>query len=214
MANTRKKTPKRNDTGTIESDNHADTWCFGPNFVIDHFTGQTCSGSGYNGTVNDEGIAIGTGLTLWTDPETSQKHLLQVNQGLDMRHILDHTLANPNQCRSFGISWCDDAWDPHRLFDIDCKGPDLLIPSHLQGSTALFTTRTPTEDKIRSLYDDQIELTDDATWDPGRLPGIVTVNVTSDASAVLRMKNDVPSEGLRVCATMERDAGYIEDAGD
>ena len=29
--------------GTIESNNHANTWCFGPNFVMDHFTGQTCS---------------------------------------------------------------------------------------------------------------------------------------------------------------------------
>ena len=26
--------------GTIESDNHADTWYFGPNFVMDHFTGK------------------------------------------------------------------------------------------------------------------------------------------------------------------------------
>ena len=89
-----------------------------------------------------------------------------------------------------------------------------MIPFQLQGSTALFTTRTPTEDEIRSLYDDRIELTDDATWDPGGIPGIVTVNVNSNASDVLRMKDDVPSEGLRVCATMERDAGYIEDAGD
>ena len=35
-------------SGTIESDNHADTWCFGPNFVMNHFTGQTCSVSGFN----------------------------------------------------------------------------------------------------------------------------------------------------------------------
>ena len=89
-----------------------------------------------------------------------------------------------------------------------------MIPFQLQGSTALFTTRTPTEDEIRSLYDDRIELTDDATWDPGGIPGIVTVNVNSNTSAILRMKDDVSSEGLRVCATMERDAGYIEDAGD
>ena len=83
-----------------------------------------------------------------------------------MRHILDHTLANPNQCRSFGISWCDDDWDPNLLFGIDYKGPDLLIHFQLQRSTALFKTRTPTEDKIRNLYDDQIELTNSNTWDP------------------------------------------------
>ena len=35
-------------SGTIESNNHDDTLCFGLNFVSDHFTGQTCSVSGYN----------------------------------------------------------------------------------------------------------------------------------------------------------------------
>ena len=100
------------------------------------------------------------------------------------------------------------------MFGIDCKGLDLLVPFQLQGSTALFATRTPTEDKIRNLYDNRIELTDSNTWDPEGLPGIATVNVTSNASAVLRLKDDVPSEGLRVCATMEIDAGYIEDVGD
>ena len=97
MAATRRDKAKEIKTGTIESDNHVDTWCFGPNFVMDHFTCQTCNISGYNGKINDKQIAIGTGLTLWTDPGTGQKHLLQVNQGLDMRHILDHNLANPNQ---------------------------------------------------------------------------------------------------------------------
>ena len=28
------------------------------------------------------------------------------------------------------------------------------------------------------------------------------------------MKKDISSEGLRVCATMERDTGYIQDGGD
>ena len=95
----------------IESNSHADTWCFGPNFVRDHFTGQTCSVSGYDKKVQSTEICIGKGLTMWTDPNSGKLQLLQVNQGLDMQHIFDHTLANPNQCRSFGVSWCDDVWD-------------------------------------------------------------------------------------------------------
>jgi len=82
---------------------------FGPNFVIDHFTGQTCSVSGYDKKVQSTKVYIGTGLMMGTDPNSGNLQLLQVNQGLDMRHILDHTLANPNQCWSFGVSWCDDA---------------------------------------------------------------------------------------------------------
>ena len=39
MATNRCKKAKIVVSGTIESNNHADTWCFGPNFVMDHFTG-------------------------------------------------------------------------------------------------------------------------------------------------------------------------------
>ena len=59
-------------SATIESDNHADTWCFGPNFIMDHFTGQTCSVSGYDKKIQSNEIYIGTGLTLWIDPNTGK----------------------------------------------------------------------------------------------------------------------------------------------
>ena len=71
-------------TCAIESDNHTDTWCFGPNFVMDSFSEQTCNVSGYDKQVNNTEVHIGTGLTIWTDPTSGKLHLLQVNQGLDM----------------------------------------------------------------------------------------------------------------------------------
>ena len=143
-------------TGAIESDNHADTWCFGPNFVMDSFTGQTCNVSGYNKQVNNTEVRIGTGLTIWTDPTSGKLHLLQVHQGLDMRDVIDHTLANPNQCQSFAVSWCDDAWDQNRPLGIKLEDPELSIPFKMNGSFAEFITRTPTEDEIRDLFDDRI----------------------------------------------------------
>ena len=109
--------PKENGqvvSSTIESDNLADTWCFGPNFVMDSYTRQTCNISGYNKKFNDTEVSIDTRFTIWTNPTSGKLHLLQVNQGLDMKEILDHTLVNPNQCWLFGISWCDDAWDENR----------------------------------------------------------------------------------------------------
>ena len=151
---------------------------------------------------------------MWTDPTSGKLQLLQVNQGLDMRHILDHTLANPNQCRSFGVSWCDDVWDEHCSLGIECKNLDLSIPFEMEGSTALFRTRTPKEDEIRDHYDDRIILTDSNTWDPVGLATPRKVSVTSNTSAVHKIQQKVPVEGFRVCATMERDAGYIEDGGD
>ena len=130
----------------IESDNHADTCCFGPNFVMDSYTGQTCNVSGYNKKVNDTEVSIGTGFTIWTNPTSGKLHLFQVNQGLDIREILDHTLANPNQCRLFGVSWCDDAWDENRSLGMQLKDPELSIPFKMNGSFAEFETQTPTED--------------------------------------------------------------------
>ena len=54
-------------------------------------------------------------------------------------------------------TWCDDAWDKHRSIGIHCEEPELLIPFRMDGSTALFVTRTPTEDEIRDLFDERIE---------------------------------------------------------
>ena len=34
-----------------------------------------------------------------------------------MIHILDHTLVSQNQSRAFGVSWCDDAWDPNYVLE-------------------------------------------------------------------------------------------------
>ena len=116
-------------SGTIESDNHADTWCFGPNFVMDSFTEQTCNVSGYNKKVNNTEVRIGTGFIIWTNLTSGKLHLFQVNQGLDIREILDHTLANPNQCRSFGVSWCNDAWNENRPLRIQLKDPELSLLS-------------------------------------------------------------------------------------
>ena len=77
-------------------------------------------------------------------------------------------------------------------------------------------TRTPTKDEIRDLYDNRIILTDSDTWNPEGLSSpceIATVNIASNASALHCMKENVPLEGLWVCPTMERDAGYIAVGG-
>ena len=153
---------------------------FWSKFVMDHYTGQTCSVSGYNKKVQLIKICIGTGFTIWTDLTSGKLHLLQVNHGLDMRDILHHTLANPNQCWSFGVSWCNDAWDEHISLGIELKVPKLSIPFVMDGSIALFETRTPTEDEIRDLFDDCIILTDSNTWDPVTLATSRKVSATSN----------------------------------
>ena len=86
----------------------------------------------------------------------------------------------------------------------------------MNGSFAEFIIRTPTEDEIRDLFDACIILIDSNTWDPVNLatPCKVSATSSSNISAIQRLKKDISSEGLRVCATIERDAGYIQDGGD
>ena len=215
-------TIKETTSTTIESDNHANTWYFGPNFVIDRYTGQVCDVSGYDGQRRSEGVCVATGFTLWTDPNSGRQVLIQVNQGLDMTTIIDHTLANPNQCQSFGISWCDDPWDPHRDLGMILSKPALEIPFDMIGSTVSFTTRTPTEQEYKDLFKSRIVLTNEMTWDPNKLvkPSnkrkAVTVESvrTVNSSALHSLRLSVPTESLRVCEEMERDAGLIQGSGD
>ena len=94
------------------------------------------------------------------------------------------------------------------------KDPELAIPFKMNESFAEFETRTPTEDEIRNLFDDHIVLTDSNTWDPVNLATPCKVSATSNISAIQRLKKDISSEGLQVCATMERDTGYIQDIRD
>ena len=86
----------------------------------------------------------------------------------------------------------------------------------MNGSFAEFETQTPTDDEIRDLFDDRIELTNSNTWDPVNLaaPRKISATVSSNILSIQRLKKDVSSEGLRVCATMERNVGYIQDGGD
>ena len=84
----------------------------------------------------------------------------------------------------------------------------------MNGSFAEFETQTPTEDEIKDLFDDRIVLIDSNTWDPVNLATPGKVSATNNVSAIQKLKKDISSEGLRVCATMERDAGYIQDGGD
>ena len=218
---------------TVEMDNHADTWCFGPNFSIDSYTGKVCDVSGYDRVVGSTEIRVATGLTVWDDPLTGRSHLLQVNEGLDMRHILDHTLANPNQSRSFGISISDDAWDQNRAFGMQLDDANTMIPFQLQGSTAVFMSRPPTEQEKRDLFDTRIILTSDDSWDPdnvnaptrkengevwNRVKKPVRTRheseVTSNTSAVQVLRRNVCLDALHVCDTEELDAGLVDSDGD
>ena len=57
---------------------------------MDYYTGKVCTVSGYDRDVRSTEIRVGTGIPVWDDPLTGQSHLLQVNEGLDMRNTIDN----------------------------------------------------------------------------------------------------------------------------
>ena len=74
-------------------------------------------------------------------------------------------------------------------------------------------TRTLTEDEMKDIFVDRIILTSSNNWNPEGMSSPCELN-TTNISAFYLMKEDIPPEGLMVCSTAKRDAGYIEDGGD
>ena len=172
---------------SIDSDNHADTWCFGKNFKIICYSGKICDISRFTSQIGTSGTRVGTGVTVWTCHRTGHKIMFEVAEGLDTRDVLNHTLMNPNQSRAFGISICDDPWDPHRELGIQLRGRhNTFIPMQLEASTVKFYTHAPTNQEMAELYKDRVCLTSDEEWDPRKLqcPKVSQVTTLADTTPV------------------------------
>jgi len=72
-------------------------------------------------------------------------------------------LINPNQCRSFGLSVCDDPTDNHR--DIGMQLLDsYFLPFKMRGTTCYFDSRSPTFEELESCP--TFVVSDEHDWDP------------------------------------------------
>lgn len=105
------------------------------------WTKRICDALGYNNELGTAGLAIVTGLIIWQAPT-----------GCDINE--------PNQCRTFGINFCDDAWDKfHDLGIHITERKHITIPFELRGSTTAFNTCYPSKEDLMRLYDERIALT-------------------------------------------------------
>ncbi len=151
-----------------EVDNHADTHCFGANFRPIMWNNIQCSVSPFLDELGStENIDICTAATAWTHP-SGETILLVFGQGLWFGHRMTKSLLNPNQCRAFGVSLCDDPTDPHRDLGIYDEVSDTFIPMVMNGSFCSLLTRCPTEDEMdrcRKVY-----LSSEEMWDPNGNP--------------------------------------------
>ena len=73
--------------------------------------------------------------------------ILEFGQGLCFGDHLNHSLINPNQCRSYGISVCDDPTDQNR--DIGMELPEnYFLPFRMRGTTCYFESRSPNIEEL------------------------------------------------------------------
>ena len=130
-------------------DNHADTTCFGKNFRVISFTSEVCSVSPFLSeydSVTD--VPICTAATA-LELESGETIILEFGQGLWFGERMEHSLINPNQCRSYGIRVCDDPTDEYRKIGMELSD-DYVVPFQMKGNTCYFQSRSPSLSEIET----------------------------------------------------------------
>ena len=121
------------DALNTEIDNHADTHCFGNNFRPLSWSNLMCSVfppfSKYTTTYN---VEICTAATAWTS-HTGQEYILVFGQELWFGVRMYRSLINPNQCRSYGISLCDNPTYTHKPLGFQTHTVSEIISDHSVG---------------------------------------------------------------------------------
>ena len=159
----RKKMDRFIDPLPCEIDNHADTTCFGKNFRVISFTSEVCSVSPYLSEYDSlEDIPICTAATA-VELDSGETIILQFGQGLWFGNRMEHSLINPNQCRSYGIRFCDDPTDEYRKLGMELSD-DYVVPFSMKGTTCYFQSRSPSLSEIETCRTFQVS--DPDNWDP------------------------------------------------
>ena len=183
-----------------EIDNHADTTCFGKNFRVISFTSEVCSVSPFLAeydSVTD--VPICTAATA-VDLQSGETIILEFGQGLWFGERMDHSLINPNQCRSFGISLCDDPTDPNRKLGLELSD-DYVVPFTMRGTTCYFLSRSPSMSEIETCR--TFQLTDTDTWNPAddmfQISSAVRGQYVNVSDACMNRSRDLCSYDLCLC---------------
>ena len=106
-------------------------------------------------------VRICSGATAFTS-KIGETIILIFGQGLCFGDMMSKSLINPNQCRAYGVSVCDDPTDPHR--DLGFFHDNEFFPLFMRGTTAMINTRCPTDLELHECR--KFYLSDPDKWDP------------------------------------------------
>jgi len=107
-------------------------------------------------------IPICTAATA-VDLDTGETIILEFGQGLWFGDRMTHSLINPNQCRAYGLSVCDDPTDKHRVIGMELSD-NYFLPFRMRGTTCYFESRSPTIEELESCQ--TFKISDEHDWDP------------------------------------------------
>ncbi|GFH55424.1 hypothetical protein CTEN210_11900 [Chaetoceros tenuissimus] len=108
-----------------------------------------------------QNVDIVTGATA-VDLEDGSTIVCVFGQGLWFGDRMEKSLINPNQCRHYGVSLCDDPTDPHRPLAI--RKERFSIPIQMFNSSCGFESRRPTIKELESCP--RVTLSDTHSWNP------------------------------------------------
>ena len=148
----------------IELDSHADTIVCGSNCTILHYTDKVCDVSPYTDAYEAiTSVPIVRAGTAWDNPDDGETFIFVFNEAIWMGDKMEHTLVNPNQLRSYGITVQDNPFSDAPLF-IATETHELVIPLLCTGTIISANTRTPTEKELQTCR--HIVLSSEHDWDP------------------------------------------------
>ena len=128
--------------------NNAVTHWFGKNFRPLSWSGLMCSVSPFlSEYTTKDNVKICTAETA-CKIHTGQVYILVFGQGLLFGDRMDRSLIKHNQCRSYGISICDDTTDPH--WPLGFQTNTLNTPLFMEGTIATTSTRCPSLGELES----------------------------------------------------------------
>jgi hypothetical protein len=162
---------QENNVVRMEVDNHVDTTCFGSNFMLAYYAGKVCDVAPYSEEYQAmHDISVAGAYIAYDDPETGLTYILEFHEGLWFGSRLKNSLWNPNQSRAFGLSLCDDPFDPNPELGFYDPVSDMSV-LHEMDSVAFLKTCVPSIDEVHSCP--HIVMTSDAEWDLKSLSGHV-----------------------------------------